>query len=123
MIIPDCIVEKLKSDPSSLFDNHIPLTISDYKCVHYIGLINLNKSYPQTTYYTYVGILAKEDPSFHYSATYSNGYDLLTFNQSTFDAILNDENVDIFTDYDLTKLKTILYTWTQEEIKIQVIFK
>ena len=122
-IIPDIIIAKLKQEPSSPFDNHKCLSLKDIKCVHYVGLINIYKSYPSTTYYTYIALLEKEDPSHRYSASYSNGYELLTFNQSTYDSILKDEDIGMCSDYDLTKLKIILKTWTQEEIKIQVIFK
>jgi len=120
-IIPDIIINKLLSGQSCFFDNR-KMELSDYKCVHYLGLINLNPGYPLFQEEVYVAILNEIDYGFKYSSHSADRHHLIVINSHTLDSINNDETLDFFTDYDLGHFKNILNTWTPDEIKLQVIF-
>jgi hypothetical protein len=121
-VIPDTILEMLMPKPSSFFDNHKEVKLSDYKHVHYLGNINLNSSYPSQTEHVYVATLSEPDFGFKYSSHTNNHYHLIVINSHTLDSINKDEDLDFLTDYDLSLFKNILNTWTSDEIKLQVIF-
>ncbi len=121
-IIPDGIINMLLHDQSYFYDNHKEMKLSDYKCVHYLGNINLNPGYPYHKEEVYVAILNELDFGFKYSSHSADRHHLIVINSHTLDDINEDKDLDFFTDWNLSLFKNILNTWTPAEIKMQVIF-